>query len=104
GPIRNPAHQRRHFLQSRTLRRAPPPFTSDQLIAASIDRPHEYRLHDPLCLDRLRELSEGMLVHVRAGLILSDADAIDRKRLQRFVARGFVGAGKKRIESATESL
>jgi hypothetical protein len=45
-----------------------------------------------------------MLVHVRAGLILSNTDAIDRKRLQRFVARSFVGAGKKRIESATKSL
>jgi hypothetical protein len=41
---------------------------------------------------------------VRAGLILSDTDAIDRKRLQRFVARGFVGPGKKRIKSTTKSL
>ncbi len=38
-----------------------------------------------------------MLVHVCAGLILSDTDAIDRKRLQRFDARAFVRAGKKRI-------
>src|SRR5215470_13000850 len=75
--IGNVAHERRDLVEPCTSRREPPALSRDDLEAAAVDRPDEYRLHDALALDGCGELVERCLVHARSRLVAPGADLVE---------------------------
>jgi hypothetical protein len=95
------AHQRRHLVEPGHLRGTPAPLAGDQLVAVSIHRAHQQRLHQALRANRRGELGERLLVHLGARLIASGPDARHRQRQQCF-ARLFLAA-EQRVQSSPEA-
>src|SRR5216684_34877 len=98
------ADERRNLDEPRALGRKPAPLAGDDFIPAAVDWPRQDRLHDALVANRLRELAERFLVHLRSRLIAARADLVERERAQRVASSRLVGTRQQRIQSASESF
>ena len=61
--------------------------------ALARNRTHDDRLHQALCLDRLRQILERILPHIDARLVLAALQQVDRDVPQTVARRLVVGAG-----------
>src|SRR3546814_20090783 len=83
------AHERGNLVQPRALRRAPAPFTRDELIALAVPlsiggrAPHDDRLEQPAQPDRIGEFGDRILVEVATRLPRQRANRADRDMLHR---------------------
>ena len=75
--VRDLAHHRRHSIQPGQLCRPPAALARDNLIVAALQLAHDDGLHHALGPNRIRQLGQGLFVHMGARLILAALKQID---------------------------
>ena len=93
-----------HFRETGHAGRSPAAFTGHDFVALrhAGQQAHQKRLNDALISDGRRQLAEGVVVEVFAGLILA-GHKLRERQLSGFFAAVFHGGAEQGAESATES-